>query len=201
MAPDSVVRSGDRVAFLGDSLTQGGWEKPDGWVRQVVAALADDGVVVEVVPAGIGGHRSVDMADRLQRDVLDHRPDVVVLSCGVNDVWHGEGGVPLAEYREHVADIVRRCKAAGARAVVLTSTIIGEELDNETNRLLAPYNAFLRELADSEGCLLIDTGGAFVAAVTTGPGTGAHLTDDGVHFNARGEQVMARAVLEGLGAS
>lgn len=198
-AAGATIGSGDRVAFLGDSLTQDGWDKPDGWVRQVVSGLASAGISVEAIPAGIGGHRSVDMSERLQRDVLAHRPDVVLLSCGVNDVWHGEGGVPLPEYRAHIAEIVRRSQASGARVVILTSTPIGEEPDNEVNRLLASYNGCLRELADHAGCLLIDTGGAFVAALTAGPGTGHHLTDDGVHFNALGEGVMARAVLDGLG--
>jgi lysophospholipase L1-like esterase len=198
--PERWVGDGERLAFLGDSLTQGGWEKPDGWVRTVVSELGRRGVEVEVIPAGMGGHRSVEMAARLQADVLDQHPDAVLVSCGVNDVWGGDDGVALDAYSGHLEDIVIRCQAAGARVAILTSTIIGEDLDGDANRRLASYNDFLRDLAGRRGCLRIETNGAFVDAVRSGPGTGDHLTDDGVHFNTRGEAVMAAAVLEAIAA-
>ena len=192
------LRTGERVAFLGDSLTEGGWNKPDGWVRRVAARLAADGVAIDVVPAGVGGHRSVDMAARLQRDVLDHHVDAVLVSCGVNDVWHGEDGVPLEAFRDSVRDIVARIEASGARVAILTATIIGEDLENASNRQLAAYNEVLRDLGSQPGRLLIDAGRAFRAAVRSCPGTGDQLTDDGVHFNDAGEALMAATVFAAL---
>ncbi len=38
-----------------------------------------------VINAGIGGNTTTEMLARLQRDVLDHRPDLVVLMAGTND--------------------------------------------------------------------------------------------------------------------
>ena len=90
-----AVKSGEKIAFLGDSITAGGWGSPTGYVRLVMAGLAANGVQAEAVPAGIGGHKSNDMLARLERDVLSKNPQWMTLSCGVNDVWHGKMGVPL----------------------------------------------------------------------------------------------------------
>lgn len=38
-----------------------------------------------VINAGIGGNTTTEMLARLQRDVIDHRPDLVVLMAGTND--------------------------------------------------------------------------------------------------------------------
>lgn len=38
-----------------------------------------------VINAGIGGNTTTEMLARLQHDVLDHRPDLVVLMAGTND--------------------------------------------------------------------------------------------------------------------
>ena len=91
------IKSGDKVAFLGDSITQQGKSSPSGYVNLVSDALATHGVKVEVIGAGISGHKSNQMLERLERDVLSKKPQWMTLSCGVNDVWHGEKGVSLED--------------------------------------------------------------------------------------------------------
>src|SRR5208283_3105429 len=84
-----LVKTSEKVAFLGDSITAQGWGDPAGYIRLVVAGLAANGVEVVPVPAGVGGHKSNDMLARLDNDVLSKKPQWMTLSCGVNDVWHG----------------------------------------------------------------------------------------------------------------
>ncbi len=190
---------GQRIAFLGDSITQGGWGNPGGYVRLVLAGLEANGIKAVPIPAGIGGHKSNQMLERLGRDVLSHKPDWMTLSCGVNDVWHGVHGVPLPQYKTNIAAIVDRCHDAGVKVMILTSTVIGEELDNENNALLAPYNEFLRQLAAEKKCLLADLSALFHQALKAGPKTGRVLTSDGVHMNPAGDQLMAKGVLRAFG--
>ena len=90
-----AVKSGDKIAFLGDSITQGGWRNATGYVRLVMSGLEANGVKAEAIPAGIGGHKSNDMLARLERDVISKKPQWMTLSCGVNDVWHGKRGIAL----------------------------------------------------------------------------------------------------------
>lgn len=194
-----VVKDGEAVAFLGDSITQAGWSNPGGYVRLVVKGLEANGVKITPIPAGIGGHKSNQMLERLKRDVLDKKPTWMTLSCGVNDVWHGERGVPLEQYKANITAILDECRKAGVKVVVLTATVIGEDLENDTNAKLAAYNDFLRFIARERGCLLADVSRLFQDAIRGGNGSGRHLTTDGVHMNPSGDQLMAVGVLGALG--
>lgn len=81
-----VIGDGDKVAFLGDSITAAG-ENYNGYCRMVVNGLKFHGVSVEPVLAGVPGNTSAMMVARLDRDVLQEKPDWVVLAAGVNDIW------------------------------------------------------------------------------------------------------------------
>jgi lysophospholipase L1-like esterase len=199
-----AVQNGQKVAFLGDSITANGAATPSGYVRLVASGLAADGVTITVIGAGVSGNTSKDEQARLDRDVIAKKPDWVTISCGVNDVWHGAGGVPLDGYKEKMTDIVSRCKAAGIKVMLLTSTPIGEEISNANNQKLVPYNDFLRQLAKDQDCLLADLSADMQDALkkrTADPHpNGNLLTIDGVHMNPLGNCVMAIGILRAFGA-
>ncbi len=198
-----VVKDGDTVAFLGDSITAQGAATPAGYVRLVESGLAANGVKITVIPAGISGNTSKDEIARIETDVIDKKPAWVTISCGVNDVWHGAKGVALEPYKQNMRSMVDQFKAAGIKPVILTSTPIGEDLDNANNQKLKDYNDYLRELARDAGCPLADLNSGMQAeleklrAAPHPPGT--LLTVDGVHMNPMGNQVMARGVLGAFG--
>src|SRR5258708_28074530 len=78
------------LVTLGDSITQGG-AAPGGYVwlmqKYLDALYPQQGI--KIVNAGISGHKSTDMAARFQKDVLVPKPQLITISVGVNDVWHG----------------------------------------------------------------------------------------------------------------
>ena len=192
------LASGDRVVFLGDSLTYDGWKKKEGWVRQVVKDLAGRRIRVRAIGAGVPGDRSADMRRRFEPDVIARRPDWLVLNCGVNDVWHGEAGCTLEQFRDNVAAMLDRALAAGISVRCSTATLIGEDPTSPANRSLGHYNDELRLLADARDLGVAECSRAFHAALQARDATaGMWLTEDGVHFNARGEATMARAMLDG----
>ena len=213
-----AVKSGEKIAFLGDSITQGGWDSPLGYVRLVMAGLAANGVNAEPVPAGIGGHKSNDMLARLERDVLSKKPQLMTLSCGVNDVWHGKKGVPLNDaaaavegaydekvgergtYEKNITQIVERAQAANVKVVLLTATVIQEKLDNAENAKLAPFNDFLRALAKAKKLPVADLNALFQERIKAENQPDKKvLTGDGVHMNTEGNKLMAVGVLKALG--
>ena len=210
------LRNVRRIVCLGDSITQGG-ESPGGYVwllRRYLAALYPD-QNIEVINAGISGHKSTDMVARFQRDVLDQKPDLVTISVGVNDVWHGfydnhargDGprGVPLDAYRRNVEEMVSRARAGGARVVLLSTTIIHEDLASPENNKLVGYNRALRQIARRHNVLFVDFQQPFQQIIrayrTTTGARDLLLTTDGVHMNAQGNKVMAHTLLSGLGVS
>lgn len=216
-AAEILVKSGEKIAFLGDSITAEGWGKPAGYVRLVIAGLKANGVEAEAVPAGISGHKSDQMLARLEKDVLSKKPQWMTLSCGVNDAWHGPRGVPLDDamaangtfdanvaqrgtYQKNITGIIDRATAAGGRPVILTATVIKEELDGPLNQKVAPYNGFLRVLAKERKLPLADLNAMCHEAIKAAnkPGTNV-LTYDGVHMGPEGNQLMATGVLQAFG--
>jgi lysophospholipase L1-like esterase len=194
---DIVVKSGEKVAFLGDSITAQGWSNAHGYVKLVVAGLASNGVNITPVPAGIGGHKSNDMLARLRRDVIEKKPDWVTVSCGMNDVIHGAKGVPLDQYKANMTDIVAQCQAAGIKVMLFTTTTVGA-WDSAQSKQLGEYSDFLRELAKERRCMLTDLYPTFVGALKKAD-TLHGLTGEGVHMTPEGNMLIARTVLSAFG--
>ena len=196
-----LVKEGQKISFLGDSITANGFANPAGYVRLVIEGLKVNGVTAIPFPAGISGHTSKDMLARLQKDVISKKPDFMTLSCGVNDVWHANG-IPLPQYKENITSIVTQAQAAGIKVVILTSTMILEDPGNDFNKRLAEYNDFLRELAKEKGCPVADLNADMQAGLkedTTPAPHVNHYTVDGVHMNLLGQRMMASGVLKALG--
>ncbi len=194
------LKQGETIVFLGDSITKAGAE-PEGYVSLFKLFCGVNGYDVRVINAGIGGHKSNDMLARLDKDVLAHRPDWVSISCGVNDVWHGERGVPLPDYKKNMTEMVDRCLKGGAKVLLLTATPIYEDLNSPENQKLRGYNEFLRQLAKEKNVLLCDLFKAFESVYKAKTSDEKVLTTDGVHMNGRGNRLMAREILQVLGAS
>ena len=197
----ALTKQGDSIAFMGDSITQQG-AGPLGYVTLVMEGLAANNIQAAAIKAGISGHKSNNMLARLERDVIRHRPTLMTLSCGVNDVWHGANGVPLPAYRTNITAIVEQAQAAGIEVVILTATMIKEDPENALNAKLADYNAFLRELAAARKCRLADVSEVMIAQVKAArtAGTGGNtLTTDGVHMNPQGNRMMATCLLKTMG--
>jgi lysophospholipase L1-like esterase len=212
-----AVKSGKKIAFLGDSITQGGWGNPAGYVKLVIAGLEANGIKAEPVPAGISGHKSDQMLARLDKDVLSKKPQWMTLSCGVNDVWHGPRGVPLDDamakagtyddkvatrgtYKKNITAIIDQATAAGVKPVMLTATVIHENLASKENGLLAPYNDFLRQLAKEKNLPMADLFSMFAERIKAENKPNVKvLTSDGVHMNTEGNKLMATGVLKAFG--
>jgi len=199
-------QAGQKVAFLGDSITQYGWSNQTGYVHLVVMEMEKQGRKIEAIPAGVSGNTSKDMLMRLDRDVLSKKPDWMTLSCGVNDVWHGATGVPLDDYKKNITAIVDKATAAGIRVVILTSTLIMEDPTNDNNQKLVAYNDFLHSLAAERGLpvaeLNSDEQAELTKMIADSPDIkGPRLTVDGVHMNGMGNEIMAAGILKAFGST
>ncbi len=198
-----TVKNGDRIAFLGDSITQQG-NGSSGYLNFVMSALEDNGVKAVKIPAGIGGHKSNQMLARVDRDVIQKKPQIMTLSCGVNDVWHGKNGVPLEDYKKNITGIVDKAKAAGIQVYILTATMITENPQHPNNEKLAAYNEFLRSLAKEKSCTLVDLNRDMQDQIASLKSKhpkikGNLLTVDGVHMNPLGNMMMAKGILRAFG--
>ncbi len=214
----NVLAGKRKIVIVGDSITEAG-KYPGGYVwllQRYLSALYPGKIAI--VNAGISGNKATDMQARFQKDAIDQKPDLVMINVGVNDVWHAffdfqniqfypQGnlptGVPLAQYREKITQMVLAAKAAGIRVVLLSPTPIGEILDGPENRRLQEYIAAMREIALQNQCLFIDLNAPFREVIGTyqkhAGKTLNLLAADGVHPNPSGYRIMAFTILRGLG--
>jgi lysophospholipase L1-like esterase len=117
------LKSGERLSIVavGSSSTVGLWVVRSGAtypevMRQELARLRSN-AAIEVVNSGRVGDTIEGNVARFQRDVLAHRPDLVVWQLGTNDVaW---GGHPDDRLKSKVVQGVQMLKASGADVILM----------------------------------------------------------------------------------
>jgi len=203
------LRKGDRVVFLGDSITQAG-AGPGGYVTLVREALDKDhkDLGIEVIGAGISGNKVPDLEKRLERDVLAKKPTLVVIYIGINDVWHSQfgKGTPKDAYEQGLSNLIGNIQKAGARVILCTATVIGEKTDgsNPLDKMLDEYCDISRSVAAKEKVQLLDLRKAFLDYLrkyNKGNMEQGVLTGDKVHLNAEGNKFVAAQMLSALTAA
>lgn len=174
-----------------------------------------------VINAGVGGNTTRAGRARFERDVLKHRPDVVVLQFGINDsavdVWRKPPAtaprVPREEYIDNLRYFIRQLKAANTRVIVMTPNplrwtaklkqLYGRQPYDTTdedgfNTMLRDYAAAVRQLAAAEQVTLVDID--LVFRRWKGEGGIDALLLDGMHPNAAGHRLIADRLLTVLTA-
>ena len=205
LSAEIVIKNGDKIGFLGDSITAQGNSVQCGYINLVMSALKANGINAQKIPAGVGGNKAPQMLKRLDRDVLSKKPQYMTLSCGVNDVWHGKRGVPLDKYKVNITKIVEKAQAAGVKVYILTATMITEDQKAANNQKLIAYNDFLRQLAKEKNCVLVDVNKEMQELIASVKKKYPNFkgkfvaTYDGVHMNPIGNIMMARCILKAFG--
>lgn len=208
-----------RIVMMGDSITQFG-SGPKGYVTLVDETLdafrpRDP---FEVVNVGVSGQKAPQMLARFEKDVVDRHPDLVTISVGVNDVWHNfrdrawkarvpagdsGAGVTLPEYLKSVETMVDMAKSAGAQVVLLSPTLVFEDLDAAENKRMEAYVRAEEALAKRKGVGFVNLYRACADAVAAYQRVAGRrqllLTVDGVHMNDAGNALMADSLLRYLG--
>ncbi len=181
-APAAATRADlPAVVFLGDSLTAGyGLAEEQAYPALIEARMRAAGIDLPVVNAGVSGDTTAGGLRRL--DWILRRPVAVLfVALGGND---GLRGVPLAETRRNLAQIIERAQAAGARVV-----LAGMKLPmNYGPDYRAAFEAIYADLARRYGLTL-------VPFLLEGVGGVARLNQaDGIHPTAEGQATVAEVV-------
>ncbi|HTU88911.1 MAG TPA: SGNH/GDSL hydrolase family protein [Gemmataceae bacterium] len=203
------LKKGDRIVFLGDSITEGG-VRPKGYVTLIKKSLTEKhkDLSLKVIGAGISGNKVPDLQRRLERDVLAKKPTVVMIYIGINDVWHGENdpkkGTSKDKFEAGLKEIIGKIKKAGARVILCTPSVIGEKADgsNKLDAKLDEYSAVSRRVAREEKVQLCDLRRAFLDHLKKNNPDNKEkeiLTIEGVHLNDAGNRFVAEVMLKALG--
>lgn len=178
-AANEALTQHPRVVFMGDSITDF-WQYGD-------PALFTHGVV----DRGISGQTSAQMLVRFWPDVIALHPKVVQIIAGTNDIAGNTGPTRERYYKDDIEAMVTLAKARGIH-VILGSMPPASRFwwapkyrpALEIRRL----NAWLRRYAREQHLRFVD----YYAHLVSPRGTFRQsLSNDGVHPNRRGYEVMS----------
>ena len=218
-----------KVVFLGDSITENATSKKGdtlffangsiqvsrytGFITQLKESVAED---IELIGRGIGGDKVSNLLGRYKEDVLSLNPDIVFIYIGINDVWHKYDfgtGTDIIFYENGLRKIISDLKNNGARVILCTPTVIGENKgeftlvnkfkDIETMEImngdLDAYSDVIRKLSSEFDTDLVDLRKIFVDYILeNNPNNepAGITTSDGVHLNDQGNKLIADSMLK-----
>jgi len=197
-----------RLVIMGESTVEGG-----PWLPNLRHRFAD--VLVDLINAcqsqpveyfnkGIGANAisprspgyeasaKPSALERYREDVIALRPDLFILCYGLNDM---RAGMPITDFREDMATIIRDTRAACSPMIVLTTVyyMTGWKsyppFDKGSPELARQYNACIRGLAEEYGGVVADVWNAE-------GGVDWLIHPDGVHANKVGNLIIAHRIFE-----
>lgn len=171
-----------KMVVLGDSLSAGlGLPASAAFPERLQKTLKANGIVVDMINAGVSGDTSSGGRDRLDWSVPEGT-DAVILELGANDALRG---IDPAVTRTALSDILTRLKARGI-AVLLCGMVAPPNYGSDYS---ARFNAIYPDLAKSFGVPLYPF---FLEGVAAD----ARLNQaDGLHPTAEGVDVIVRNIL------
>ena len=188
------------IACLGDSLTYGyGVRREDSWVFVAGQELAPR---VALHNHGLNGDTTTGMLARLHANILPSRPDAVLLMGGANDIAYDGGTAPA---RENIPAMIHGVAEQGAVPLVgiplpfIPSPIGAWGSLDDSRRSATEYDAYadwLRDFCSSANCRTVDFRAWFEETVKRDKTEPDSYFFDGLHFNAKGHQVLAACMVE-----
>lgn len=146
--------------------------------------------VVNVIVTAKRGETSDSGARRFIRDVLPHKPDVVIIDYALND-WY----IGLSKSRASLISMIRKAKARGIKVILLTPTAnMKANLDNPGDPLNKQAQQ-IRDLALQYGVGLADSLEAFQNYIKNG-GELKKIMSSFNHPNRKGHELVAERLLE-----
>jgi lysophospholipase L1-like esterase len=198
-----------KILFIGDSITDcGRLEDHDGLGYGYVRLLHDylvttyPSMTFQFVNVGINGNRIVDLFSRWQTDVIDHKPDFVSISIGINDVWRQLDRpemeqVTPEDYNRIYIELLKEVRdKTNAKILLMEPTIIGEDPNSIGNKMLVDYVEIVNKVAKQFNGTVIPTNKAFINYLQSNPNY--KLTTDSVHMNTKGNMLMATTWLRAI---
>jgi acyl-CoA thioesterase-1 len=145
--------------------------------------------VVNVIVTAVGGENSESGAERFDRDVLSHRPDVVTIDYALND-----RGIGLDRAKKAWTAMIEKAQKAGVKIILLTPTgDLSSKLDDPSDPL-NQHAAQIRALAAEYHVGLVDSLALFQQYVHNG-GKLEEIMSQVNHPNRKGHDLVAASLL------
>lgn len=142
-----------------------------------------------VINAGIAGDDIIGMERRLNRDIINCQPDLVLINGSLN--WSPDKG-PVSIFEESLRRIVKRIKAeTEADIVLMTPNAEGANPFNPFGSTLPERVEIIRKIAAEEGTCLCDTYALWTEFLKKGYDVTKMLANGINHPSKAGHEVYA----------
>lgn len=172
--------SAGRVVFLGDSITDA-WAHRDG--NRFFPGKG-------YLNRGISGQTTPQLLTRFQQDVVDLKPEVVVILAGINDIAGNTGVEDAKMIEDNFKSMVSIAKANDIH-VVLSSILPVSDFPWRKGiypaQEIRQLNGWLRSYAAASGCVYLDY---YTALADANGGMKPGLSKDHVHPTPAGYAIM-----------
>ena len=185
------------IVCFGDSLTYGygasdGKNYPDFLQRRVN---------VPVINAGVNGDTTVNALNRINSDVLEKDPQLVIIEFGGNDLFHG---ITAARIKSNLQAMIRRVNN-GSRKIYISNWIpetgstdaslflvnilrsangASSLTQDQLKKFIVDFNAALQSLSATANVEIVDN-------IFEGIYGNTQLMNDPLHPNSQGYEIMA----------
>ena len=207
---------GDKILFIGDSITDYGRARPvgngrpDAWGTSYMADIAAQlscmtpDMGLSYVNVGIGGNKVRDLKERWQTDVIDLKPDWVSVLIGINDVWRQfdcpampDYAVTPEQYEENVEKMVVSAKSFAKGVILMTPYMIEPLKEDKMRARMDVYGDICRKLAEKHDAIFVDLQAMFDRYFEHRHS--AFIAWDQIHPNQIGATLIAREFLRACG--
>lgn len=198
------VKNGDRVLFLGDSITEQYQYSTD---LELYLTTRFPNWRLSFVNAGISGDRAVGGANRFASHVLAEQPTFITINFGMNDAGYGAFNPGLhKEFLDNTTKMLAAAKEKNVRVALLSPNAVDRRIQERFKLYLETQKEFyapLKELAAQHGAVFVDQYAKTRAAVEkmeTDKADKVIPYPDGFHTGPPGGLLMAHSILTGLEA-
>lgn len=150
-----------KIIFFGDSITDADRdrENPNDLGNGFVLFAANKLRLLypekelQILNKGIGGERTTELLQRIQKDVVAEKPDLVVMLVGINDVWRmlDCGEVTTEEqFRANYQKLVDTIQNAGAKIILIEPYLLNVANKKHFRPYLDAFRKIIREIADGK---------------------------------------------------
>lgn len=209
------IEDKEQALFIGDSITdcgRRGAEAPlgNGYVRIFTEMVTARWPArrIRYINKGIGGNRITDLKERWGDDVLFHRPEVLSIKIGINDLHShlrgAEGGVSPELFARTYAELLELTRRElGCKVVLLTPFYISTDRSGQTFRsqvleLIPRYLDTVEKMSAQYHTRLVRLHERFQQQLKYRDAD--TFCPEPVHPNYTGHLVIAQALLETLTA-
>lgn len=202
-----TLKKDSKVLFIGDSITDIKFNRrmrmsikgKDVYALQLKKRFKQYSSGIDVEIKGIASNRTYHVYDRLTKDCINLKPDIIIMLIGVNDAWENyvpEQYPPLLRPMEpHIREIYRRINQELPNAQVLylmPFMIDAVEEKLPFHKVLDEFREKLKDIALENGAKVLDLQQVFYdAQKTVNP---KELAIDGIHPTNYGHKVIADAI-------